>query len=138
MNPPLDILAPGPWDTFAPYGGLHAVAFAICALLIAAPSLTAARCRSVPSATCAARLSPSPSATGWLTICWWNWHGLDLRTGLPLQICDVNGLIGAAGAADAVALGASHIVFLDRGADVQAFVQPALRVGPASPIFWAF
>ena len=24
---------------------------------------------------------------------WWNWNGLDLRTGLPLQICDFNGLV---------------------------------------------
>ena len=39
MNPPLNILAPGPWDSFAPYSGLHALALAVCALLIAAPSL---------------------------------------------------------------------------------------------------
>ena len=64
MNPPLNILAPGPWDAFVPYSGLHAVAFAVCALLIAAPSLIGRTLSEAQSSTCAARLPPSPSATG--------------------------------------------------------------------------
>ena len=37
MNLPLD-LAPGGMDVFVPYGGRHALAVAVCVLLIAAPT----------------------------------------------------------------------------------------------------
>ncbi len=94
MTPPLG-LAPRDWDVFAPYGALHACVLAICAALIAASKNTELRLRWTLAAL---------AVCYWLAYnIWWNWHGVDLRTGLPLQICDFNGLM-----APPAALGASR------------------------------
>ena len=80
-------------DVFVPYGGLHALAVAVCALLIAAPTLLA---RALPreAEVVFRRMLAALAVCYWLAYnAWWNWHGVDLRTGLPLHICDVNGLI---------------------------------------------
>ena len=68
----LNILAPGPWDSFAAYSALHALTLVVCLLLIAAPSLLG---RALPkNGNKAGELSlrralpHSPSATGSPTI----------------------------------------------------------------------
>jgi hypothetical integral membrane protein (TIGR02206 family) len=138
MNPPLNILAPGAWDTFVPYSGLHAVAFAICALLIAAPSLIG---RTLPERAelNLRRALAAFAVCYWIAYnVWWNWHGLDLRTGLPLQICDVNGLLAPLVLLTRWRWARATLYFWTAALTLQAFVQPALRAGPASPVFWAF
>jgi len=138
MNPPLNILAPGPWDAFVPYSGLHAVAFAVCALLIAAPSLIG-RTLSESAELHLRRALAAFAVCYWLTYnIWWNWHGLDPRTGLPLQICDVNGLLAPLVLLTRWRWAQATLYFWTAALTLQAFVQPALRAGPASPIFWAF
>ena len=37
-----------------------------------------------------------------------------------------------------LALGAGHLYFWTAALTLQAFIQPALTAGPASPVFWAF
>jgi uncharacterized membrane protein YwaF len=80
-------------DVFVPYSGLHALALVVSVLLIAAPTLLGRV--SSPAGEVALRRALAALAVGyWLAYnTWWNWHGLDLRTGLPLQICDLNGLV---------------------------------------------
>jgi hypothetical integral membrane protein (TIGR02206 family) len=138
MNPPLNILAPGPWETFVPYGGLHAIAFAICALLIAAPSLIG-RTLSESAEISLRRGLAAFAICYWIAYnVWWNWHGLDPRTGLPLQICDVNGLLAPLVLLTRWRWAQATLYFWTAALTLQAFVQPALRAGPATPIFWAF
>jgi hypothetical integral membrane protein (TIGR02206 family) len=137
MNPPLSLL-PSPWDVFVPYGGLHALVLVVCTFLIAAPTLLG---RALPKDDETALRD----ALAALAVCywvayntWWNWHGLDTRAGLPLQICDVNGLIAPFALLTGQRWARATLYFWTGALTLQAFIQPALTAGPASPVFWAF
>lgn len=129
---------PGAWDVFVPYSGLHAVALVVCAPLIAAPALLG---RALPkNGEMAVR-----GALIALALCywvaysiWWNWHGLDPRTGLPLHICDLNGLVAPLALLTGWRWVRATLYFWTMALTLQAFIQPALSAGPASPVFWAF
>ena len=131
--------SPGAWDVFVPYSALHALAVIVCAVLVAAPSLLGHRLHANSEAIL--RCSLAALAVGyWLAYnIWWNWLGLDLRTGLSLQLCDFNGLMIAP-----LALitgwhwARAPLYFWTAALTLQAFVQPALSAGPASLVFWAF
>ena len=69
---------------------------------------------------------------------WWNWHGLEPRTGLPLQVCDVNGLIAPLALMSGWRYVRATLYFWTAALTLQAFIQPALTAGPASLVFWAF
>jgi hypothetical integral membrane protein (TIGR02206 family) len=69
---------------------------------------------------------------------WWNWHGLDLRTGLPLQICDLNGLVAPLALITGWRWARATLYFWASALTLQAFIQPALTAGPALLVFWAF
>jgi len=138
MKPPLNILAPGRWDAFVPYSGLHAAALVICALLIAAPALLGrALHRDIEKIL---RLTLAALAVCyWLAYnIWWNRHGLDLRTGLPLQICDFNGLMAPLALLTGWRWARATLYFWTAALTLQAFLQPALTAGPSSLVFWAF
>jgi hypothetical integral membrane protein (TIGR02206 family) len=79
-----------------------------------------------------------PSAIGSPTIRGGNWNGIDLRTGLPLQICDINGLIAPLALLTGWRWARVTLYFWTAALTVQAFIQPALTDGPASLVFWAF
>jgi hypothetical integral membrane protein (TIGR02206 family) len=130
--------SPGAWDVFVPYSGLHALALVVCALLIAAPTLAARRLPK--SAEPALRWALAAlAAVYWLAYnIWWNWHGLDLRTGLPLQLCDVNGLIAPLALLTGWRWARAALYFWTAALTLQAFIQPALTAGPASLVFWSF
>jgi hypothetical integral membrane protein (TIGR02206 family) len=138
MNPPLSILAPGPWDTFVPYGGLHAVALVICVVLIVAPGLIG-RGLSKNGELSLRRALVAFAVCYWIAYnVWWNWYGLDPRTGLPLQICDLNGLVAPFALQTGQRWARATLYFWTAALTLQAFIQPALTAGPASLIFWAF
>ncbi len=125
-------------DVFVPYGGLHALAVAVCTLLIAAPTLLA---RALPrdAEVVLRRMLAALAVCYWLAYnTWWNWHGLDLRTGLPLHICDVNGLIAPLALLTCWRWARATLYFWTSALTLQAFAQPALTAGPASLVFWAF
>src|SRR5271166_2013816 len=125
-------------DVFVPYGGLHALAVAVCALLIAAPTLLARALRR-DAEVVLRRMLAAVAVCYWLAYnTWWNWHGLDLRTGLPLQICDVNGLVAPFALLTGQRWARATLYFWTSALTLQAFVQPALTDGPASLVFWAF
>jgi len=125
-------------DVFVPYGGLHALAVAVCALLIAAPTLLA---RALPrdAEVVFRRMLVALAVCYWLAYnAWWNWHGLDLRTGLPLHICDVNGLLAPLALLTGWRWARATLYFWTSALTLRAFIQPALAAGPASLVFWVF
>jgi hypothetical integral membrane protein (TIGR02206 family) len=132
MNPP------GAWDIFVPYSGLHALALIVCALLIAAPSL-AGRRLSKGGEVALRRALAAFAVCYWLAYnIWWNWNGLDWRNGLPLQLCDFNGLVAPLALITGWRWARAALYFWTAALTLQAFIQPALTAGPASPVFWTF
>ena len=125
-------------ETFAPYGALHGLTLAVCVLLIAAPSLLGRRLGGEGERFL--RRALAALAVGyWVAYnTWWNWHGLDPRTGLPLHICDLNGLIAPLALLTGWRWTRATLYFWTAALTLQAFIQPALTAGPASPVFWAF
>jgi hypothetical integral membrane protein (TIGR02206 family) len=129
---------PSTWDVFAPYSGLHALALLVCALLIAAPSIAGRRLRQDAEATLRRALAAF-AVCYWVAYnIWWNWNGLDLRTGLPLQLCDFNGLVAPLALMTGWRWARAALYFWTVALTSQAFIQPALTSGPATLVFWAF
>jgi hypothetical integral membrane protein (TIGR02206 family) len=142
MNPPLDI-TPGAWTVFAPYGWLHGVTLLVCLVLIAAPSLLGRAPQKDAERKNAERsLRYSLAAFAvvvWLAYnIWWNWRGIDWRGGLPLQLCDINGLIAPLALVTGWRFARATLYFWTAALTAQAFIQPALIDGPAFMLFWAF
>jgi len=125
-------------ESFVPYTWLHALAVAVCVVLIAAPAVLGRRLgkdgeRALRRALAAAALCY------WLAYSiWWNWHGIDLRTGLPLQLCDLNGLMAPLALVTGWRFARATLYFWTAALTLQAFIQPALTDGPATLVFWAF
>jgi hypothetical integral membrane protein (TIGR02206 family) len=125
-------------DAFVPYGGLHAVALAVCAVAIAAPTIVGRRLEAKSETILRGGLA-ALAFTYWLAYnVWWNWHGLDPRSGLPLQLCDINGLLAPFALLSGWRAARATVYFWTAALTIQAFIQPSLTAGPASPVFWAF
>jgi hypothetical integral membrane protein (TIGR02206 family) len=125
-------------DGFVPYGRLHAVTLGVCLLAIAAPALTGRVLDRRGEMMLRGGLA-ALAVCYWLAYTtWWNWHGLDLRTGLPLQVCDFNGLIAPLALLSGWRYARATLYFWTAALTLQAFIQPALTAGPASLVFWAF
>jgi hypothetical integral membrane protein (TIGR02206 family) len=138
VGPPLNILPDTSWDVFVPYSWLHAVTVGIC-LLVMAGLVLAGRALSKTPETRLRRVLGLFGLVYWLSYnVWWNWHGIDFTGGLPLQICDINGVIAP------LVLLTQHrwlratLYYWAFALSTQAFIQPALQVGPANPIFYWF
>ncbi len=69
---------------------------------------------------------------------WWNSHGIDVATGLPLQICDINGVIAPLALLTLNRWLRATLYFWAFALTTQALIQPALQAGPANPLFWWF
>jgi hypothetical integral membrane protein (TIGR02206 family) len=126
------------WDRFAPYGWLHLVAVCGC-LAVIAGLIFAGRRLDEPHLS---RLRHSLGVFGlayWLAYnVWWNRSGIDVATGLPLQICDINGVIAPLALFTLWRPLRATLYFWAFALTTQAFIQPALQYGPANPIFWWF
>ncbi len=137
-GPPLNILPDTFWDVFVPYSRTHLVTVGVCVLIMAGLALLG-RGLSQSRET---RLRQALGVFGlvyWLVYnVWWNWNGVDLAGGLPLQICDVNGVIAP------LVLLTQHrwlratLYYWAFALSTQAFIQPALQVGPGNTIFYWF
>jgi hypothetical integral membrane protein (TIGR02206 family) len=125
-------------DTFVPYGGLHAAALVICAAAIATPA-GIGRVLDPKREPILRNGLATLAVLYWFAYnIWWNWHGLDPRTGLPLQLCDVNGLLAPLALVSGWRVARATLYFWTAALTVQAFIQPSLTAGPALPVFWAF
>jgi len=128
-----------PWDVFVPYSGLHLLSVVVCISVIAAVAMLG---RSLRSTRGEAKLRRSIAI---LALCywvaynvWWNWSGVDPFNGLPLQICDLNGIVAPLALLTHNRWARATLYFWAFALTVQAFIQPLLTVGPAFPGFWAF
>jgi hypothetical integral membrane protein (TIGR02206 family) len=137
-GPPLNILPDTFWDVFVPYSLLHFCTVVICMLAIAGLAFIG---RALP----AKREAVLRRALGifglvyWLSYnVWWNWHGIDFVNGLPLQICDVNGVIAPLVLLAQQRFMRATLYYWAFALSTQAFIQPALQVGAAHPIFYWF
>lgn len=130
--------APGPWDVFVPFSGFHAFVLVVCAALIVAPTLIG-RALSKDGERIWRRIIAAVAVCYWLGYAiWWNWNGVDIRGGLPLHICDFNGLIAPLALITGWRWVRATLYFWTAALTLQAFIQPALSIGPASLVFWAF
>jgi hypothetical integral membrane protein (TIGR02206 family) len=137
-GPPLNILPDTFWDVFVPCGAVHLATVAVCVLVIAALALAG---RALPKHG-EKRLRYALGIFGlayWLSYnVWWNRHGVDFTGGLPLQICDVNGVIAPLVLLTQQRWLRATLYYWAFALSTQAFIQPALQVGPANPVFYLF
>jgi hypothetical integral membrane protein (TIGR02206 family) len=127
------------WEVFVPFSGLHLVTVALCALLIALFAMAGRALRAGPGEV-TLRMSWAVFAlVYWFAyVVWWNWNGIDLYGGLPLHLCDFNGLVAPLALLTLNRWARATLYFWSFTLTLQAFVQPLLSDGPAHLPFWAF
>jgi hypothetical integral membrane protein (TIGR02206 family) len=127
------------WEVFVPFSGLHLLTVAVCALLIALFTIAG---RSLRERSAEAKLRRSWAvfalAYWFVYVIWWNWNGLDLYGGLPLHLCDFNGLVAPLALLTLNRWARATLYFWTFTLTLQAFIQPLLSDGPAHLPFWAF
>jgi hypothetical integral membrane protein (TIGR02206 family) len=138
IAPPLNIVPDLFWAVFVPYSWLHFVTVGICVLIVAGLALLG---RALPKI----QEEPLRHLLGifglvyWLSYnVWWNWNGIDFANGLPLQICDVNGLIAPLVLLTQQRWLRATLYYWAFALSTQAFIQPALQFGPGALIFYWF
>jgi hypothetical integral membrane protein (TIGR02206 family) len=135
---PLPMLAADHWRTFVPYSALHLVTVCASLALIAGLVALGRRC-GASRQTALRRCLGIAGLVYWLSYnVWWNWNGIDLASGLPLQICDCNGVIAPLALLTLNRSLRATLYFWAFALTTQAFIQPALQFGPATPLFWWF
>jgi hypothetical integral membrane protein (TIGR02206 family) len=134
----------GTWEVFVPFSGLHLFTVAVCALLIALFALAGRALRAGQGKT---KLREAKLRRSWAVfalaywfayIVWWNWNGIDLYGGLPLHLCDFNGLVAPLALLTLNRWARATLYFWSFTLTLQAFIQPLLSDGPGQLPFWAF
>lgn len=126
------------WHRFAPYGWLHLVAVIGC-LAVIAGLVRAGRRLDERHLSRLRHILGVFGIAYWLAYnVWWNRNGVDVAAGLPLQICDINGVIAPLALFTLKRWLRATLYFWAFALTTQAFIQPALQYGPANPIFWWF
>jgi hypothetical integral membrane protein (TIGR02206 family) len=124
---------------FTPFGMTHLLIVCGCTLLLAATAVLGRRLRTMRDEWRARKMLACLALLYWIAYnTWWNWNGLDLRTGLPLQACDVSGLIAPFALLTLNRWLRATLYFWAFAFATQAFIQPTLTDGPAHVVFWAF
>ena len=132
-------IAPNPWALFTPYTPLHAVSVAVCLVAIALLIVAARRMRESGAEPAFRRGMAFAFIAFWVfQNGWFHARGIDWMTGLPLHICDLGGLIGPIALLTGNRLMRATLYFWTFALTLQAFIQPALSQGPATPTFWFF
>ena len=127
------------WEVFVPFSSLHLLAVAVCALPIAALAMAGRALRERAAEAILRRLWAVFALCYWFVyIVWWNWNGLDLFGGLPLHLCDFNGLVAPLALLTLNRWVRATLYFWSFTLTLQAFIQPLLNDGPALLSFWAF
>jgi hypothetical integral membrane protein (TIGR02206 family) len=124
---------------FTPFSGLHLVTVSVCIALLAALAWFGRGLHGTPGERRARTALAITTLAYWIIYnTWWNWHGIDLRTGLPLQACDISGLVAPFALLTRGRPLRGMLYFWAFGFATQAYIQPTLTVGPAYILFWAF
>src|SRR5262245_53556822 len=126
-------------DGFAPFGLVHLLVVGVCALLLGAIARLGPRLQGKPQEWRVRQALAIFALIYWVAYnTWWNWDGLDLRTGLPLQACDISGLVAPFALLTLNRWLRSLLYFWAFAFATQAFIQPTLTQGPAHVVFWPF
>ncbi len=126
-------------DGFTSYGVVHLVTVVACTAVLVAVALLGRRLHGPHDEQRARRALAAFALAYWIAYnTWWNWNGLDLRTGLPLQACDVSGLTAPFALLTLNRWLRATLYFWAFAFATQAFIQPTLTDGPAHVVFWAF
>jgi hypothetical integral membrane protein (TIGR02206 family) len=125
-------------DVFAPYGALHLVTVAACAVAIWAIVAIGRRTSPAGERRLRRALAAFAGAVWVVYNIAWNWNGVDVRAGLPLHICDVGGLIAPLALLTRRRFLRATLYFWAFALTTQAFVQPTVTQGPTSVLFWCF
>src|SRR5215469_10924365 len=126
-------------DGFAPFGMVHLLAVCACVVALAAIVLIGRRLRGRPEEWRVRQALAAFALAYWIIYnTWWNWDGLDLATGLPLQACDVSGFVAPFALLTLNRWLRATLYFWAVAFATQAFIQPTLTQGPAHLVFWFF
>lgn len=126
-------------DGFAAFGAMHLAVVCVCAALLVGVAMIGRRLRGSPDERQTRTALAIFALAYWVAYnTWWNWGGLDLRTGLPLQACDVSGLAAPFALLTLNRWLRSTLYFWAFAFATMAFIQPTLTLGPAHVVFWAF
>lgn len=126
-------------DAFAPFGLLHLVTVCACSALLAAIAILGRRLRGTPREWRVRQGLALAALAYWVVYnTWWNWGGLDLTTGLPLQACDISGLVAPFALITLNRWLRATLYFWAVAFATQAFIQPTLSQGPVHLVFWFF
>ena len=126
-------------DDFTPFGPVHLLVVCVCALLLVAVARLGRGLQGKSTEWRARQALAIFALLYWVAYnTWWNWGGLDLRTGLPLQACDVSGLVAPFALLTLNRWLRATLYFWAFAFATQAFIQPTLTNGPAHVVFWAF
>jgi hypothetical integral membrane protein (TIGR02206 family) len=124
---------------FTPFGTVHLVVVCICVALLVGFALLCRRLHARPDEYRARLTLAIFGLVYWIAYnTWWNWNGIDLRVGLPLQACDISGLIAPFALLTLNRWLRATLYFWAFAFATQAFIQPTLTDGPAHLVFWAF
>jgi hypothetical integral membrane protein (TIGR02206 family) len=126
------------WDRFLPNSRLHLISVCVCAATIAALAWAGRRLRSDRELMLRHALGIF-GIVYWISYnIWWNRKGFVPASGLPLHICDLNGLIAPLALLTLNRWLRATLYFWTFALTTQAFIQPNLVHGPAAAIFWFF
>jgi hypothetical integral membrane protein (TIGR02206 family) len=129
----------GDWSVFVPFTGFHLVTVMVCAVLVVAVVIVGRRVRATPGEIGLRRGIAAAGLATWVIYnAAWNWNGLDLQEGLPLQLCDVGGLLAPFALLTLNRWLRATLYFWAFTLTTQAFIQPTLVAGPANFLFWCF
>ncbi len=130
---------PGAEASFVPYSGLHLVSVVVSIITIAAAALLGRALRAKKAEANLRRAIAIFAACYFVAYnVWWNWKAIDVASGLPLQICDLNGMVAPLALWTRNRWARATLYFWTFALTLQAFIQPLLTAGPASLVFWAF
>ena len=137
-DPRLSEFAVDNWVTFAPYGWLHLVTVCVCALAIVGLAAAGRALRGRNEAALRRALGIF-GILYWVSYnVWWNRDGLVPASGLPLHLCDLNGLIAPLALLTLNRWLRATLYFWTFALTIQAYIQPDLTHGPATAVFWFF
>jgi hypothetical integral membrane protein (TIGR02206 family) len=126
-------------DGFTSFGAMHLAVVCVCAALLVGVAIVGRRLLGSPNQRQVRSALAIVALLYWIAYnTWWNWNGLDLRTGLPLQACDVSGLVAPFALLTLNRWLRATLYFWAFAFATQAFIQPTLTDGPAHVVFWAF
>ena len=139
MDAPSPAAAADALHVFTAFGPLHLLTAGVGMALLGALGWFARNLRGNPAEPRVRAALAIFALAYWISYnTWWNWHGLDPRTGLPLQACDISGLIAPFALLTLSRPLRATLYFWAFGFATQAYIQPTLTVGPAYILFWAF